>query len=179
MVGKRKAVGDLRCAGMGADGQGRRRLAVGLFVAYLAVAGYGVFGPEPGDQIDRAGDGARKVAGEIGGAVPGQRTGEEASSEPTDDDLLGGLEEEAVANVALFVPFGLLFPLVLPRWRWWTVAAAVAASATIEAVQLLVLSWRSPSWGDIGWNSLGGVIGFGLWWAAASVLPRTMTSSDP
>lgn len=158
-----------------AKGQGWRRLALGLLVAYFAVVGYGVFGPEPGDQIDRAGDGARKVAGEIGGAVPGRPANEEASGEPTDDDLLVGLDEEAVANVALFIPFGVLFPLVFPRWRWWTVVAAVAASATIEAVQLVFLSWRSPSWGDIGWNSLGGAIGFGLCLAVASVLPRTMT----
>lgn len=146
-----------------------------MFVAYLAVVGYGVFGPEPGDQIDRAGDGARKVAGEIGSAVPGNPGTGEAGTEPPDDDLLGGLQEEAAANVALFVPFGLFFPLVFPRWRWWTVAAAVAASATIEFVQLVLLSWRSPSWGDIGWNSLGGVIGFGSWLAAAGVLARTMS----
>lgn len=159
---------------MGAgDGQGRRRLVVGLFVAYLAVVGYGVFGPEPGDHIDRASEGAQKIAGEIGGAVPGPRASGQASGEPTSEELFGDLEGEEIANVALFIPFGLLFPLVLPRWRWWTVAAAVAASATIEAVQLLFLSWRSPSWADIGWNSLGGVIGFGLWLAAGSVLSRT------
>lgn len=159
----------------GAKGKGWRRLVIGVFLVYFAVVGYGVFGPDPGDQIDRAGDGARKVAGQIGGAVPGQRPSEGAGGEPTDDDLLAGIDEEAVANVALFIPFGLMFPLLFPRWRWWTVVAAVAASAAIEAVQLVFLSWRSPSWGDIGWNSLGGLIGFGLWLAAARVLPRTMS----
>ncbi len=149
----------------------RRGLVLGAFIAYLGVVAFGVFGPSPGDQIRQAGDGARKVAGEIGGAVPGGATGDRGDR--VDDDwLFGGIEDEAVANVAMFVPFGALFPVLVRRWRWATVPAGVALSATIEAVQLLFLSWRSPSFADIAWNGSGALIGFSLWLAASALWRR-------
>lgn len=147
----------------------RRSLVLGAFIAYLGVVAFGVFGPSPGDQIRQAGDGARKVAGEIGGAVPGGTLGDR-SDRVADDRLFGGIEDEAVANVAMFVPFGALFPVLLRRWRWATVPAGVALSATIEAVQLLFLSWRSPSFGDVASNGLGTLVGFVLWLVGLGVV---------
>lgn len=147
--------------GAGTAPAGRRRVVAGLFVAYLAVVAFGVFGPAPDDQIQRAGGGARRVADEIGAAIPGGRKAPPEAA--TSDRLFGNVSTEAAANVALFVPLGLLFPVLLRRWKWWTVPAGVALSATIEGTQLVLLSWRSPSVTDVAWNSLGALIGFALW----------------
>ena len=68
----------------------------------------------------------------------------------------------------MFVPFGVQFPLLWPRRRWWTVPAGVTVSALVELVQLVLLSWRDPSVSDVRWNGLGAVVGFALWLAGAS-----------
>lgn len=110
-------------------------------VTYLAGMGYGTFGPDPGSRINRV---ARSV-------------------EHSGIDAVGAAD---AANVAMFVPFGLLFPLLLPALRRWTMPAAVALSACIELVQLTVLTHRSPQWTDIWWNGWGAVIGFAVFLAA-------------
>ncbi|MDQ0372104.1 VanZ family protein [Cellulomonas humilata] len=70
---------------------------------------------------------------------------------------------EFAANIALFVPLGLLGALLLPRRRWWVVfVALVALSLGIELVQAVGLSYRQPSTRDVLGNSLGAAIGVGL-----------------
>jgi glycopeptide antibiotics resistance protein len=71
----------------------------------------------------------------------------------------GGLSD-FVGNIALFVPLGLLIPLIWPQLRSLTPVAVIAAgsSATIELLQL-VIPGRSPSLQDIALNTLGAVIG--------------------
>lgn len=135
-----------------------------VFVVYLAVVGYGVFGPSPGEKLEQAGHELRKVEQEVRAAAPGGAS-EETPAEQRQPDrwIFGDLEAEDVGNIAMFVPFGVLFPLVWPRRRRWAIPAGVGLSGFIEAVQLVFLSWRSPSFVDVGWNSLGTVIGFGLW----------------
>ena len=142
----------------------RRRLVAAAFLAYLAVVAFGVFGPAPGDQIEQAGDGVRRVAGEIAAPAVRRRSGD-GMSQRREAPLLGRLTNEAVANAAMFVPWGVLFPVVVRRWRWWTIPAGAALSGTIELIQLL-LSWRSPSLIDVGWNITGAVAGFVLWLTA-------------
>lgn len=67
---------------------------------------------------------------------------------------------ERVANVLLFMPFGLLLAGLLPRGRrGWAVAIAVAVSVAIEVGQLLFLPGRYPSLSDVVTNSLGATIG--------------------
>lgn len=153
----------------------RGRLLVVVLVGYLGVVAYGVFGPAPDDHIRRAGEGVRRVAGEIGVAEDENRRGEAQRQRRrrVENPLPGRLTNEAVANVAMFVPFGLLFPLVVPRWRWWTVPAGVVLSLAIELLQLLFLSWRSPSLADIAWNSLGALIGFSVWLTASALWHAT------
>jgi len=72
----------------------------------------------------------------------------------------------------MFVFWGVLFPVVLPRRRWWAVPAGAALSGMIELIQLLFLSWRSPSLNDIGWNTFGAILGFILWLAASALWQR-------
>lgn len=70
---------------------------------------------------------------------------------------------EFAANIALFVPLGLLGALLLPRRRWWVaLVALVALSLGIEIVQAVGLSYREPSPRDVLGNSLGAAIGVGL-----------------
>ncbi len=113
----------------------------------------------------------RQAADEIAVPVPGRSPGDGRGRGP-EVPVLGRLTDEGVANVAMFVFWGLLFPVVLPRRRWWTVPAGAALSGMIELIQLLFLSWRLPSLNDIGWNTFGAVLGFILWLAASAVWRR-------
>lgn len=67
-------------------------------------------------------------------------------------------ETEVLANVALFVPLGLLLAFVFRRA---TAAAVVCVllSAGIELAQLLYLPSRVPSLADVEHNALGGALG--------------------
>lgn len=64
-------------------------------------------------------------------------------------------------NVALLVPFGILFPLVFPKARRWTVPAGLALSLLIEFLQLLTHRGICDV-DDLLCNTLGCAMGFGL-----------------
>ena len=67
---------------------------------------------------------------------------------------------EFAANIALFVPFGLLLGALFRRGRRWIAfLLCVAGSAAIEAGQALFLPGRFASLADILANSIGGAIG--------------------
>ena len=84
---------------------------------------------------------------------------------------------EAAANVALFVPLGLLVTLLLPARLWWLVPlACLAVSALIEGGQGLLLPDRFPSLQDVVANTMGGVIGVTL--AALGKIAATDTDDD-
>ncbi|MFN3948062.1 VanZ family protein [Microbacterium sp.] len=75
--------------------------------------------------------------------------------------------EDALINVAVFVPLGVLIPLLTARPSWGKVIAIVAASSlTIEVAQMAISELTSGGHlADINdWmtNILGGVIGYGL-----------------
>lgn len=72
---------------------------------------------------------------------------------------------DALINVAVFLPLGILIPLVMRRPSWWKVlVTAAAVSLVIELVQLAV---QKPFSGghvadvnDFIWNTVGGVVGY-------------------
>ena len=67
---------------------------------------------------------------------------------------------EVAANVALFVPLGVLVAMLLPARRWWMAAAAgLLGSAAIEVVQFLALDQRQGSLRDIASNTAGALVG--------------------
>jgi len=70
---------------------------------------------------------------------------------------------EFAANVALFLPVGLFFGLLLPL-RYWALAyvCGPVLSALIELVQLQLLSQRYATVYDIIANSIGAVVGVTL-----------------
>lgn len=66
---------------------------------------------------------------------------------------------EFVANIVLFVPFGLLAALAWPRLNfWWVILAGFSTSAVIELVQLVVPE-RVSTISDVIANTLGTAIG--------------------
>ena len=84
--------------------------------------------------------------------VPFASTAEDGASEPL----------EVIANVMLFVPFGLYLGLIAPSWPWWKVAGVVAGlSVLLEATQW-VLSVGSCDITDVVVNTAGGLAGLGL-----------------
>ena len=72
-----------------------------------------------------------------------------------------------IGNIALFFPFGLLFPLV---FRKWDSAAAVALAAFASSVVIEVLQYGgrwlgSPRWSDVDdvlFNVAGALFGYGI-----------------
>ena len=67
---------------------------------------------------------------------------------------------EFTANIALFVPLGVVVVLLvgLDRW-WWGAVAGLVASSTIELGQLVFLPGRFASADDVLANTTGAVIG--------------------
>ena len=67
---------------------------------------------------------------------------------------------EFSANVALFVPLGVLAVFTVGRrWAWLAVFAGAAVSLVIEAGQWLLLPERFPSGLDVLANTIGTVVG--------------------
>ena len=74
--------------------------------------------------------------------------------------------EDAVTNILVFFPVGILVPLVLAKASWWRVVAVTAAfSLTIELTQLLTGNLLGGGHiadvKDLFFNIVGGVLGFG------------------
>ena len=79
---------------------------------------------------------------------------------------------EFLANVALFVPFGLLVSTAAPRWSPWAIIGlGCLVSVTIELVQLGIPS-RVPTISDVIANTAGAAFG------CVVVLRRRMSLAD-
>jgi glycopeptide antibiotics resistance protein len=74
----------------------------------------------------------------------------------------GSAPVEVIANIALFIPFGLYVGLLAPRWTWWRTLGLVAmASLALESAQY-VLAVGVPDVTDVVTNTTGGLAGIGL-----------------
>ncbi|UTT59331.1 VanZ family protein [Cellulosimicrobium cellulans] len=74
---------------------------------------------------------------------------------------------DALTNVLVFVPLGMLVPLLLARTSWWRVVVAAAAfSLAIEVTQYvtshLLGGGHIADASDLLFNVVGGVLGFAL-----------------
>ena len=87
---------------------------------------------------------------------------------------------EASANVALFVPVGVVSSLAFPSWPWWKIGAfGLLISCCMELGQLLFLHDRFPSPVDLMTNTSGAVIGALLATAAVKrVQARRLPATD-
>lgn len=79
---------------------------------------------------------------------------------------------EFAANIALFIPLGLLLTLILTTRRWLVLPIAILATVAIECVQALALGARTPSVLDIVANTAGACLGMVL-----AVLYETLRTS--
>jgi len=70
---------------------------------------------------------------------------------------------ETFANVAVFVPVGAVFAILIGASRWWgALGASLALSAVVELAQLLFLPARTASLADVLANGIGAGIGIAL-----------------
>ena len=84
---------------------------------------------------------------------------------------------EFAANVALFVPFGILVPLIAPLWHpWLVIASGFALSCLIEFVQTALPS-RFPTASDLLANTLGTALGVGMLAVFTRLRSRTRRSA--
>jgi glycopeptide antibiotics resistance protein len=142
----------------------RRSVVEGAFAAYLVAVAYVVF------SIGRLGRTESAYSWQQVNLVPLRTILEFARSE----DVTHAVRQLA-GNVVLFVPFGLLLPVMTARFR--TVApillAAATASASIEILQLMLgllgLASRSIDIDDVLLNTVGGLVGWAVWRAGYAV----------
>ncbi|GAA1806478.1 VanZ family protein [Agromyces neolithicus] len=123
---------------------GRSALRV-LFVLYLVLLVWLVLWKL---EIPYAGDGGLRHLK----LVPFVPTAEHGASAPS----------EVVANLLLFVPFGLYLGILVPSRPWWKLAAVVAASSLFLEITQYVLAVGSSDVTDVIVNTAGGVAGLGL-----------------
>ena len=85
------------------------------------------------------------------------------ASMASSDGVLSAIAQ-ALANIALFVPLGLVVPARWPPLDAWArvLGASAAFSASIEVVQFAVGSGHTSSTDDVLWNTLGGLLGYAL-----------------
>ena len=121
----------------------RRGALIVVSVAYLAVVAYMTLTPDPQ------------------GWEPGTPVAEAIDwlEQHTQTDAYDIIE--ALANVVMFVPFGILAWLWLRR-RWAAILVGFTASCCIELSQLAFLPTRYASVQDVLMNSLGAAIGVAL-----------------
>jgi glycopeptide antibiotics resistance protein len=81
--------------------------------------------------------------------------------------LLPDILQNVFGNILMFIPFGLLLPLIHRRFRAWgsTIMMAVLFSMAIEATQWIWRrfgNYRHVDVDDVILNTLGAIIGFGI-----------------
>ena len=83
---------------------------------------------------------------------------------------------EFLANIALFVPFGILVSLLWPhRPAWAVIALGLATSGAIELAQLLFLPHRVADVRDLVANTLGTAVGV----AVLLIVRRSSRAPEP
>jgi glycopeptide antibiotics resistance protein len=89
-----------------------------------------------------------------------------AASLPTGSRAQGFCARNARGNLLLFIPLGILLPLLWRRLRFWRgIQIAIALSCSIELLQLLSRVWgsyRTADINDVILNVVGAGLGLGL-----------------
>jgi glycopeptide antibiotics resistance protein len=69
---------------------------------------------------------------------------------------------EVVANILLFVPFGVYLGLVAPRWQWWMSTVVVLGTSLLLETAQHLLSVGTFDVTDLITNTAGGLAGLGV-----------------
>ena len=124
---------------------GRRVLLFMLFVIYLVLLAWIVVWKL---EVPYIGDGGlRQVK-----LVPFGASACAGASEPS----------EVVANVVLFLPFGVYLGLLAPTWPWWKTAGTIAGASLAVEVAQYALAVGSSDVTDLVANTAGGLAGIGV-----------------
>lgn len=137
----------------------RRSVGEGAFASYLVAVAYVVFFTSGG--LGRTGS---AFTWQLVNPVPLRTILEFARSENVTQAV-----RQLAGNIVLFVPFGMLLPVITTRFR--TIApllfAAAAASASVEILQLMfgLIGWasRSVDIDDVILNTAGALVGWAVW----------------
>jgi glycopeptide antibiotics resistance protein len=125
----------------------RRALLIAMFVIYLALLVWIILWKLEKPWIGEAAMLPRPIK-----LVPFLPSGDAGASNP----------EEVVANILLFVPFGLYLGSLARSWRWWQLTGVfLGASLLLETAQHL-LSTGSFDTSDLISNTAGGLAGLGI-----------------
>lgn len=79
--------------------------------------------------------------------------------------------KNTVLNILLFVPLGILLPLLWRQYRAWKTAVGfgLGMSAAIELLQMF--TYRATDINDVIANTLGAALGYGIFRAASRLIP--------
>ncbi|WP_165314378.1 VanZ family protein [Agromyces protaetiae] len=69
---------------------------------------------------------------------------------------------EVLANVVIFVPFGVYLALLAPSWPWWRTALVAAAASTGLEIGQYAFAVGSTDVTDVIVNAGGALVGFAL-----------------
>jgi glycopeptide antibiotics resistance protein len=69
---------------------------------------------------------------------------------------------EVVANVLIFVPFGVYLGLLAPAWMWWKTASVLAGASLVLEIAEYVLAVGRSDISDVIANAAGGLVGLGI-----------------
>lgn len=90
-----------------------------------------------------------------------------------------------IGNIAAFVPLGALAPMLSPRWRSWgrALLLGLLASGLIELAQLVAslamgYPWRVADVDDLLLNTLGTLLGFGVWVVGSSLFATRRSAAS-
>jgi glycopeptide antibiotics resistance protein len=89
----------------------------------------------------------------------------------------GSAPLEVVANILLFVPFGIYLGLLAPSWRAWKAAGVFAGASLALEIAQHVLSTGSFDITDVIVNTAGGLAGLGLLALARRSIPAVTVAS--
>jgi glycopeptide antibiotics resistance protein len=66
---------------------------------------------------------------------------------------------EVIANVVLFLPFGVYLGLIAPTWTWWRTTATIAGASVLAETMQFALAVGASDVTDVVTNTLGGLAG--------------------
>lgn len=124
---------------------GSRRLLVGLFVVYLVLLCWIILWRL---EVPYVGSGSQRALK----LVPFVATSAYGASAAS----------EIIANLLLFVPFGLYLGTLRPDWQWWRIIGISAGVSLSLEVAQYVFALGSTDTTDIIVNTAGALVGFGL-----------------
>jgi glycopeptide antibiotics resistance protein len=73
------------------------------------------------------------------------------------------MASEVIPNILMFIPFGFFLPLVFNRAKKWYAAVGIALSLSIGIETIQFFIGRAADIDDVMLNTLGGIIGCGIY----------------